>query len=142
MSNQIEVCICNQSKHCTSDEAITYFRNNFVLFIDGLTVTVAVPLWNNVVFPLMGYHYFPNTRKRMWVGHLLFTVSAISAVLVLLFAKSSASQQLLWLILPTIVMALAETSLFIPGKDINDTQACSHTSFVTIVTTYKLCILD
>ena len=117
--------MCNQSSPCVSDEALTHFRINLLFFFDGLTVTLAVPLWNNVVFPLMGHRYFPNTRKRMWVGHLLLVISAVSAVLVLLFAKSSANQQLLWMILPTIVMALAETSLFIPGEDLHHTQRLS-----------------
>ena len=91
-------------------------RGKRVYFLDQLStvivysvVVVTIPLLNNIIFPFMS-NFLPNSRKRVGFG------LAISLLSVVLAAVLYEETQLKYLIIPSILMGIAETSVFIPSK--------------------------
>lgn len=83
--------------------------------IDSVLILILVPLWNNIVFPLLG-HYVPNTRKRLGVGILLGAVAMLLAGVMYAFTIGTDFLSRLFFI-PLVIMIVAESLVFVPGID-------------------------
>ena len=85
-----------------------------IFFLDQLSsvtvysvVVLLIPILNNIVFPFMS-NYLPKSRKRIGFG---LTFGLVSVLLAAFLEKS-----LLCILISSVVMGIAETSVFVPSK--------------------------
>jgi MFS family permease len=95
----------------TNEAPIAYIQDRFTFLGQNVVVVILVPLWNNIIFPLMG-HYLPNTRKRVGIGLALGCLACIVSVIIPAVLKIHYSWY--WLCIPTVLIGIAETSVYIP----------------------------
>ena len=82
--------------------------------IDTMLILLLVPLWNSLIFPLMG-HFTPNTRKRIGTGKLLGVLAmSLMACMYSTHLKSDDIKDLFYILF--IVIIVAESLVLIPGK--------------------------
>lgn len=96
-----------------------YILTQFSFFAINCVVIVFLPIWNNIAFPLLR-HYVPNTRKRIGIG-MGFSIlaciasAAISYYINYVSPKVLTGQNFCWLLLPTVIIGIAETAVYIPS---------------------------
>lgn len=75
-------------------------------------VVLLIPLLNNLIFPLLS-NYLPNSRKRIGLG---LSFGLLSVLLAAFLGSQSSDNELLYLLISSVVMGIAETSVFVPSK--------------------------
>lgn len=77
-------------------------------------VIILLPIWNFLVFPIMS-NYLPNSRKRIGIGIAMSVLALVGATLIHKY-DSEDSHHAALLLIPSIAMGIAETSVFVPSK--------------------------
>ena len=93
----------------------TYLFPNIVIVFDVSTILISVLIMNYLIIP-----YLPpsmSMKKRIGFGMLLNIAALVAAAAVEGGTHTSSHErQLLWLLLPGILLALGEVVIFVTGK--------------------------
>ena len=112
---QLQRCISDPTGEDDARNSVVIFiQQSLYVLYDSTLILFLLPVWSNLIFPLLG-HYLPNTRKRMGVGLAIGLLGSLIAALLELNPSSSESIRVSLLFIPSAVVVIGESLVFVPG---------------------------